>query len=41
MTIEAITNGIVVTGGVLVFAVIVGGAVVGRRPQGLQTGTAA
>ncbi len=40
MTIEAITNGIIIAGVVLVFAVITGGALIGRQPSGRLTGTA-
>lgn len=40
MTIETITNGIVIAGVVVVFAVITGGALVARQPSGRLTGTA-
>lgn len=41
MTLETITNGVVLAGVAAVFAVVAGGAVLTRRPSGRLTGTAA
>ncbi len=40
MTIEVVTNGIVLAGVVVVFAVITGGALVARQPSGRLIGRA-